>query len=234
MPFLNDLLEQTRRDASSSAALNAENCHTRTIVETHLRSEDTLQSRFRFDVAAVMQVLRSEVLGQDEALQAIEDVLTVVRADILDPRRPLFTALFLGPTGVGKTEIVLLALVRRRLVKRFSAEFVNRIDSTVVFNAIEQEVSERIVELEVSRLNRRLAKHHCRLQLDAAVVGKLASEGHDVEFGARALKRFIRHELEVPLAEYLLGNRIPCRAEVACITVAGHLERGRIRFSVPT
>ena len=373
MPFLNDLLEQTRRDASSSAALNAENCHTRTIVETHLRSEDTLQSRFRFDVAAIMQVLRSEVLGQDEALQAIEDVLTVVRADILDPRRPLFTALFLGPTGVGKTEIVralaralhgdadafcrvdmntlaqehyaaaltgappgyagakegrtlfdqalldgsqgrpgivlfdelekaskevsqallnvfdngllrlasgeksfnfrntlvfmtsnlaadeirqhrlgplvslrrllgqragqrerLLALVRRRLVKRFSAEFVNRIDSTVVFNAIEQEVSERIVELEVSRLNRRLAKHHCRLQLDSAVVGKLASEGHDVEFGARALKRFIRHELEVPLAEYLLGNRIPCRAEVACITVAGHLERGRIRFSVST
>ena len=64
MPFLNDLLEQTRRDASSSAALSAENCHTRAIVETHLRSEDTLQSRFRFDVAAVMQVVRNEVLGQ--------------------------------------------------------------------------------------------------------------------------------------------------------------------------
>ncbi|MGV8783478.1 AAA family ATPase, partial [Pseudomonas aeruginosa] len=43
---------------------------------------------------------------QEPALQAVEDMLKVVRADIADPRRPLFSALFLGPTGVGKTEIV--------------------------------------------------------------------------------------------------------------------------------
>lgn len=40
-----------------------------------------------------MDCLRAEVLGQDPALQAVEDMLKVVRADIADPRRPLFSAL---------------------------------------------------------------------------------------------------------------------------------------------
>lgn len=70
----------------------------------HLKAEP--QSRFRFQVDSVMNRLRSTIFGQDHVLQNIENMLYVVKADISDPYRPLYVSLFLGPTGVGKTETV--------------------------------------------------------------------------------------------------------------------------------
>lgn len=70
-----------------------------------------LASRFIFDPAQVMALLRSRIVGQDSALAAVESLLKVVKADIGERERPLTVNLFMGPTGVGKTEIVrLLAL----------------------------------------------------------------------------------------------------------------------------
>lgn len=106
MPFLSDMLDQSRRQQDEEQALARENLAEASLLQAHLSHRSALHSRFRFDPAAVMDCLRAEVLGQDPALQAVEDMLKVVRADIADPRRPLFSALFLGPTGVGKTEIV--------------------------------------------------------------------------------------------------------------------------------
>jgi len=59
---------------------------------------------YLFDHRVVMEHLREHILGQDEALEHIEAALTVVQAGISDKEKPLWTALFLGPTGVGKTE----------------------------------------------------------------------------------------------------------------------------------
>lgn len=106
MPFLSDMLDQSRRQQDEEQALARENLAEASLLQAHLSHRSALHSRFRFDPAAVMDCLRAEVLGQEPALQAVEDMLKVVRADIADPRRPLFSALFLGPTGVGKTEIV--------------------------------------------------------------------------------------------------------------------------------
>ncbi|HEQ1724545.1 TPA: ATP-dependent Clp protease ATP-binding subunit, partial [Pseudomonas aeruginosa] len=106
MPFLSDMLDQSRRQQDEEQALARENLAEASLLQAHLSHRSALRSRFRFDPAAVMDCLRAEVLGQEPALQAVEDMLKVVRADIADPRRPLFSALFLGPTGVGKTEIV--------------------------------------------------------------------------------------------------------------------------------
>ncbi|SDI69058.1 AAA family ATPase [Pseudomonas panipatensis] len=92
MPFVNDLLEQNRGQlAREGAAL--------------------LPSRFLFEPHAVMALLRSRIVGQAAVLDQVEALLKVVKADIGDPERPLGVSLFIGPTGVGKTEIVrLLAL----------------------------------------------------------------------------------------------------------------------------
>jgi ATP-dependent Clp protease ATP-binding subunit ClpB len=49
--------------------------------------------------------LRQRVVGQDQALQAVADAIRRARAGLQDPRRPLASFLFLGPTGVGKTEL---------------------------------------------------------------------------------------------------------------------------------
>ena len=50
-------------------------------------------------------VLHERVIGQDEAVQAVADAVIRARAGIKDPRRPIGSFLFLGPTGVGKTEL---------------------------------------------------------------------------------------------------------------------------------
>jgi ATP-dependent Clp protease ATP-binding subunit ClpA len=59
-----------------------------------------------FDHRVVLAHLRERIVGQDEALEHIESALTVVQAGISERDKPLYAALFLGPTGVGKTETV--------------------------------------------------------------------------------------------------------------------------------
>lgn len=78
---------------------------------THSLSEkDRLigKPRFHFEPAQVMQKLRERIIGQDAALNEIEKMLHVVKADFSNPERPLAVTLMLGPTGVGKTETVRL------------------------------------------------------------------------------------------------------------------------------
>ena len=66
------------------------------------------QPRFHFEPQKVMDLLRSRIIGQDHALNEIEKMLNVVKADFSNPERPLAVTLMLGPTGVGKTETVRL------------------------------------------------------------------------------------------------------------------------------
>ena len=78
---------------------------------THAASEkDRLigKPRFHFEPREVMQLLRNRIIGQDAALNEIEKMLHVVKADFSSPERPLSVTLMLGPTGVGKTETVRL------------------------------------------------------------------------------------------------------------------------------
>ena len=65
-------------------------------------------SRFTFDTATVMGHLREHIVGQDHVLAAMENMLQVLKADIGAEDRPLAVHLFVGPTGVGKTETVRL------------------------------------------------------------------------------------------------------------------------------
>lgn len=104
MPYLTDKLNDAERHRANQEALAAD---TTTGLSADTESCGVnLQSRYNFDVATVMGVVRHEVRGQPKALGSIERMLKVVRADIADPRRPPFTALFMGPTGVGKTETI--------------------------------------------------------------------------------------------------------------------------------
>ncbi|WP_304638996.1 AAA family ATPase [Pseudomonas sp.] len=89
MPFANERLAANKEQLAQRAT------------RTGLR-----QTRFTFDPGEVMQRLRARILGQDDALAAIEDMLQVVRADIGPEQRPLGVCLLMGPTGVGKTETV--------------------------------------------------------------------------------------------------------------------------------
>jgi ATP-dependent Clp protease ATP-binding subunit ClpA len=65
---------------------------------------ELLDATVRADRERLLASLRRGVVGQDEAVQALADALALAKAGMADPERPLQTALFLGPTGVGKTQ----------------------------------------------------------------------------------------------------------------------------------
>ncbi|WP_421911688.1 AAA family ATPase [Marinobacter sp.] len=92
MPFINERLEANRESIEQNRAA----------------SGPVRASRFRFEPGDVMCRLRENIVGQDDALVAMESMLVRVKADIGEENRPLAVHLFLGPTGVGKTETVRL------------------------------------------------------------------------------------------------------------------------------
>lgn len=96
MPFINDMLA----DANDN-----EGDLSRPAPAEPGAAGQTL-SRFRFDPDAVMALLRRRIVAQDHVLDDLDAALKVVKADIADPARPLLVSLFMGPTGVGKTEVV--------------------------------------------------------------------------------------------------------------------------------
>ena len=273
--------------------------------------------------------LHKRVIGQNQAVRAVANAVRRARAGLNDENRPLGSFLFLGPTGVGKTELtkavaeflfdddsamvridmsefmekhavarligappgyvgydeggVLTEAVRRRpyqvvlfdevekahpdvfnvllqvlddgvltdgqgrtvdfkqtlivltsnlgsqalsqlpegadsaAAKRdvmdavrahFRPEFLNRLDETIIFDRLKREDMDGIVEIQLSRLLKRLANRKVTLTLDADAKKWLAEEGYDPVFGARPLKRVIQRALQDPLAEMILGGDI--------------------------
>ncbi len=272
--------------------------------------------------------LRERVVGQDEALITVANAVRRSRAGLGDPRRPIGSFLFMGPTGVGKTELAralaeflfdsekamvrldmseymekhavsrligappgyvgydeggqLTEAIRRRpyavvlldeiekahpdvfnillqvlddgrltdgkgrtvdfrntvvimtsnvasdliqemarrgegpglkdklmdaLRATFRPEFLNRIDEIVTFRALGREDIERIVEIQLKDLRRRLADRKIAVDLTEEARKTLAERGYDPVFGARPLKRVIQRMIENPLAVEVLGGR---------------------------
>jgi ATP-dependent Clp protease ATP-binding subunit ClpB len=300
------------------------------------------------------EILHERVIGQQEAVQLVADAVIRARAGIKDPRRPIGSFLFLGPTGVGKTELArtlaealfdseenvvridmseymekhavsrllgappgyvgyeeggqLTEAVRRRpyavvlfdeiekahpdvfntllqllddgrltdaqgrtvdfkntvvimtsnigshylmedaqdqegeiadstrdrvtdeLRSHFRPEFLNRIDDIILFKPLALSEIERIVELMMEDLNKRLTDRRIELHTTAAARGFIARQGYDPVFGARPLKRFIQHHLETRIARALIAGDI---ADGDTITV--DLENGdlRVRHQAP-
>ncbi|WP_242494392.1 AAA family ATPase [Loktanella sp. IMCC34160] len=86
-------------------ALDEENCIS---ARGHSGSPRLASSRFGFDVAGIEAELRAHIIGQDHVIDELIRYLRTISADIGDPRRPLASVMFTGPTGVGKTETVRL------------------------------------------------------------------------------------------------------------------------------
>jgi ATP-dependent Clp protease ATP-binding subunit ClpB len=276
------------------------------------------------------ELLHQRVVGQDEAVQAVADAVLRARSGIKDPNRPIGSFLFLGPTGVGKTELArtlaatlfdddanliridmseymekhtvarligappgyvgydeggqLTEAVRRRpfsvilfdeiekahhdvfnvllqvlddgrltdsqgrtvdfkntvlimtsnigspqileaqqrrasydevcslvmaeLREHFRPEFLNRIDETVVFHALETEQLTKIVEIQLERLRARLTERRIALSVTPAALRHLGERGYDPVYGARPLKRLIQQEIETPMARQLVKGEL--------------------------
>jgi len=267
--------------------------------------------------------LRERVIGQDEAVVAVSNAIRRARSGIADPNRPMGSFIFLGPTGVGKTELAktlaqflfdqeqaliridmseymekhavsrlvgappgyvgyeeggqLTEAVRRRpyavllfdeiekahpdvfnillqllddgrltdgqgrtvdfkntvvimtsnagsqhiqdlahdeaemkqqvmaaLRAQFRPEFLNRVDDIIIFHPLRTEQLNRIVDIQLAAVAKRLEDRHLRLELTDAAKAVLAVEGFDPVYGARPLKRVIQRDVLNPLSLKLL------------------------------
>jgi len=275
--------------------------------------------------------LHKRVIGQDEAVAAVADAVLMARAGIKNPERPIGSFLFLGPTGVGKTELArtlaaalfdteeslvridmseymekhavsrlvgappgyvgyeeggqLTEAVRRKpycvllldeiekahhdvfnillqilddgrltdsqgrvvsfkntivimtsnigspallegidpkgelredvrkevmasLRSHFRPEFLNRVDEVVLFKPLTLDEMEAIVDLQLADFGKRLKVHDITIEVSPEAREFLAREGYDPVYGARPMKRFIRRELETPIARRMIAGEI--------------------------
>lgn len=88
--------------------------------------------------------------------------------------------------------------------KHFKPEFINRLDDTVIFKALDKEDLVQIIEIEVAKLKSRLERKHIVLELKQKAKEHIVEKGYQLEMGARTLRRTIEQLLEDPLSEKLL------------------------------
>jgi ATP-dependent Clp protease ATP-binding subunit ClpC len=105
--------------------------------------------------------------------------------------------------------------MREAAKQAFLPEFLNRIDEIVTFSALTPEQVEQIAGLVVARTAARLQEERgITLDVDAALVAKLARDGFDEQFGARPLQRHVRRTLEKALTRAILDGRLSDGASV--------------------
>jgi len=292
--------------------------------------------------------LHERVVGQDEAIKVVSDAIRRSRAGLSDPNRPLGSFLFLGPTGVGKTELckalagflfdsedhlirvdmsefmekhsvsrligappgyvgydeggTLTEAVRRKpysvvlldevekahpdvfnvllqvlddgrltdgqgrtvdfkntvivmtsnlgsqmimqmagqptaeireavweeVKGHFRPEFLNRIDETVVFHALDQKNIEEIAKIQLATLESRVAKMDMVLEVSAKALREIAKVGFDPVFGARPLKRAIQQQIENPVARLILEGRFGPKDTIPVDFKNGEFSFGRV------
>jgi len=93
-----------------------------------------------------------------------------------------------------------------RLRKLFRPEFLNRVDSVIVFRSLNHDDIRQIVLLEIGKVRARLQENNLNLILTEGAQEWLAIHGYNPEFGARPLKRLIQQEVETPLSDRLLSG----------------------------
>ncbi|MBM6757291.1 ATP-dependent Clp protease ATP-binding subunit [Bacteroides mediterraneensis] len=98
------------------------------------------------------------------------------------------------------------SVIRKALNKSFAPEFINRLDEIVMFDQLDIDSLEKIIDIELKGLYDRIEGCGYRLLLDPEAKRFVAEKGYDVQFGARPLKRAIQNHLEDGLAELILNE----------------------------
>jgi ATP-dependent Clp protease ATP-binding subunit ClpB len=100
------------------------------------------------------------------------------------------------------------------LRQAFKPEFLNRVDDIIIFRPLSHEDIEKIVDIQIKRVEKLLADRKITIEVTVAAKQLLVAEGYDPVYGARPLKRAIQRLLQNPLAvavlegQYAEGDRI--------------------------
>jgi ATP-dependent Clp protease ATP-binding subunit ClpB len=112
--------------------------------------------------------------------------------------------------------------------QHFRPEFLNRIDETVVFHALDAQHIESIAKIQLKHLEQRLEKMEMKLDVSPAALSELAKVGFDPVFGARPLKRAIQHRIENPVAKLILEGRFGPKDVIPVVVKDGEFSFERV------
>ncbi len=104
--------------------------------------------------------------------------------------------------------------IEEQLRVRFRPEFLNRIDDIVIFNSLTHQDIEKIVDIQIERIEKRLAEKGIIIKLTEEAKKYLAQKGYNPEFGARPLKRLMEKEVLDPLADKIISGKIKQGAKI--------------------
>jgi len=99
-------------------------------------------------------------------------------------------------------------IIENALKKTFAPEFLNRVDDVMVFNVLEKEHINKIIDIELDQLYERIADIGFTLILTNKAKDYIAEKGFDKEYGARPLKRAIQKYIEDSLAEEIINSNL--------------------------
>ena len=100
------------------------------------------------------------------------------------------------------------AQVMQAVRGHFRPEFLNRLDEIILFHRLTRSNMDKIVDIQISRLDKLLADRKIAVELDEKARQWLGNAGYDPVYGARPLKRVIQRRLQDPLAQLLLEGKV--------------------------
>jgi len=100
------------------------------------------------------------------------------------------------------------SIIQKSLKQQFNPEFLNRIDDVILFNALNEETINKIIEIELSKLVTRLCEKNFNILFDKSVINQIAELNTQEEYGARPIKRIIQNLCEDFLSDEILRGTI--------------------------
>jgi ATP-dependent Clp protease ATP-binding subunit ClpC len=100
------------------------------------------------------------------------------------------------------------SIVEKALKKQFAPEFLNRLDDIIYFDQLSRQDIERIADIELKPLMRRISEMGYTLEISESTKQQIVAEGYDVQYGARPLRRAIQRIIEDPVCEMILEEKI--------------------------
>jgi ATP-dependent Clp protease ATP-binding subunit ClpB len=123
----------------------------------------------------------------------------------------------------GRDEEAMKRRVMEALRMHFRPEFLNRLDDIIIFHSLDREQIKQIVDIQIGRVNKRLADTKLTLVLTPGARDMLADEGFDPAYGARPLKRAIQRLIENPLALEMLKGKFQPGSTIEAYPDGDHL-----------
>jgi ATP-dependent Clp protease ATP-binding subunit ClpC len=100
------------------------------------------------------------------------------------------------------------SIVEKALKKQFAPEFLNRLDDIIYFDQLSRQDIERIADIELKPLMRRISEMGYTLEISESTKQQIVAEGYDVQYGTRPLRRAIQRIIEDPVCEMILEEKI--------------------------